>query len=90
MGRLQLSGQYVEWSDIAEVWLHSEGMTSKIIRGVMQKMGGSTGVHATPLHRGYHTVCSMDDCPADIAHLVFVIHGIGQLMHNSINNCCQM
>ncbi|XP_028409095.1 phospholipase DDHD1-like [Dendronephthya gigantea] len=87
---LQLSGYYVEWTDLTEVWLHSEGVTSKIFRGMVQKIGGSTGVHATPLHRGYHTECRVSDCPADVTHLVFVIHGIGQLMNSSINECCHM
>lgn len=87
---LQLNGYYVEWNDLTEIWLHSEGMTSKIIRGMVQKIGGSTGVHATPLHRGYHTESCETDCPADITHLVFVVHGIGQLMNNSIKECCHM
>lgn len=87
---LQLSGYYVEWTDLTEVWLHSQGMTSTIFRGMVQKIGVSTGVHATPLHRGYHTECMETDCPADVTHLVFVLHGIGQLMHNSINECCHM
>ena len=90
LGRLQLTGQYVEWNDFTEVWLHGEGVTSKIFRGMVQKIGGSASVHATRLHRGYHTESCVTDCPADITHLVFVIHGIGQLMHNSINDCCHM
>ena len=38
---------------------------------------------ATQLHRGYHTDANPDDKPPDIFHLVFVVHGIGQLLHMS-------
>lgn len=34
----------------------------------------------TRLLRGYKYEAVMDDKPADISHLVFVIHGIGQKM----------
>ena len=37
----------------------------------------------TQLHRGYCYEATMDDKPADISHLVFVIHGIGQMMETS-------
>ena len=54
---------------------------------MVQKIGGSTG---EPLHRGYHTKCVETDAPADVMHLIFVIHGAGQLVFNSINKSCQV
>ena len=46
---------------------------------------------ATQLHRGYHTDASPDDKPHDITHLVFVVHGIGQLLHmsNIVRSCAE-
>ena len=46
---------------------------------------------ATQLHRGYHTDASPDDRPHDITHLVFVVHGIGQLLHmsNIVRSCAE-
>ena len=40
-------------------------------------------IGGTQLHRGYCFEGTMDDKPADISHLVFVIHGIGQMMETS-------
>ncbi|EDO40974.1 predicted protein [Nematostella vectensis] len=81
MGRLQLKGYYVEWKDVTDVWLYWDDIKSRIIRGVGTKIGlGSQGVQ---IHRGYHTDAVPEDCPPEISHLVFVIHGIGQLLHMS-------
>lgn len=46
---------------------------------------------ATQLHRGYHTDACTDDRPPDICHLVFVVHGIGQLLHmsNIVKSCTE-
>ena len=46
---------------------------------------------ATQLHRGYHTDASPEDRPHDITHLVFVVHGIGQLLHmsNIVRSCAE-
>ncbi|XP_048577940.1 phospholipase DDHD1 [Nematostella vectensis] len=81
MGRLQLKGYHVEWKDVTDVWLYWDDIKSRIIRGVGTKIGlGSQGVQ---IHRGYHTDAVPEDCPPEISHLVFVIHGIGQLLHMS-------
>ncbi|XP_031559157.1 phospholipase DDHD1-like [Actinia tenebrosa] len=83
LGRLNLKGYYVEWKEINDVWLYWDDIKSRIIRGVGTKIGLSSGVSASPLHRGYHTDAIVKDGPCDITHLVFVIHGIGQLLHMS-------
>ena len=46
---------------------------------------------ASQLHRGYHSDASPDDKPPDISHLVFVVHGIGQLLHmsNIVKSCAE-
>nr|XP_018897117.1 PREDICTED: phospholipase DDHD1-like [Bemisia tabaci] len=62
-----------------EVYLYSQDTPSKIMRSFTQKLGGyfqkSMGYR---LVRGYKILSSEEDKPADINHLVFVIHGIGQ------------
>lgn len=91
LGRLKLKGFYVEWNDIADVWLYWDDVKSRIIRGVGERIGYSSGA-ASQLHRGYHTDASPDDRPPDICHLVFVIHGIGQLLHmsNIVKSCADL
>lgn len=44
------------------------------------------------IHRGYHTVADPADKPPDISHLIFVVHGIGQLMHmsNIVKSCVSL
>ena len=45
--------------------------------------------YGSRLSRGYQYEAAMDDKPADINHLVFVVHGIGQKMETgSIIKCC--
>ena len=47
---------------------------------------------AAQIHRGYHTVADPVDKPPDISHLIFVVHGIGQLMHmgNIVKSCVSL
>lgn len=91
LGRLTLKGFYVEWNDIADVWLYWDDVKSRIIRNVSEKIGFSSGA-ASQLHRGYHSDASPDDKPPDISHLVFVVHGIGQLLHmsNIVKSCADL
>lgn len=89
--RLTMKGFYVEWNDITDVWLYWNDVKSRIIRNVGEKIGFSSGA-ATQLHRGYHTDACTDDRPPDICHLVFVVHGIGQLLHmsNIVKSCTDL
>ncbi|KAJ7340070.1 Phospholipase ddhd1 [Desmophyllum pertusum] len=91
LGQLKLKGFHVEWNDIADVWLYWDDVKSRIIRNVGEKIGFSSGA-ATQIHRGYHTNASPDDKPPDICHLVFVVHGIGQLLHmsNIVKSCSDL
>ena len=47
---------------------------------------------AAQIHRGYHTVADPADKPPDISHLIFVVHGMGQLMHmsNIVKSCVSL
>lgn len=91
IGRLTLKGFYVEWNDIADVWLYWDDVKSRIIRNVSERIGLSSGP-ASQLHRGFHTDAEPDDRPPDISHLVFVVHGIGQLLHmsNIVKSCTDL
>nr|XP_022308567.1 phospholipase DDHD1-like [Crassostrea virginica] len=69
---------YVEWNSPSETNLYSEAASSRFVRGFKKKLGMQKA--GTRLLRGYKYEAVMDDKPADISHLVFVIHGIGQKM----------
>lgn len=43
LGRLKLKGFYVEWNDMADVWLYWDDVKSRIIRNVGEKIGFSSG-----------------------------------------------
>ena len=47
---------------------------------------------AAQIHRGYHTVADPADKPPDISHLIFVVHGMGQLtrMGNIVKSCVSL
>lgn len=44
VGQLKLKGFYVEWKDIADVWLYWDDVKSRIIRNVGEKIGLSSGI----------------------------------------------
>ena len=44
LGQLKLKGFYVEWKDIADVWLYWNDVKSRIIRNVGEKIGFSSGI----------------------------------------------
>lgn len=64
----------VEWHDISEVYIISETTGSRLA----QKIGISGQL---PLQRGYGKESTSDDTPGDITHIVFLVHGMGQLYH---------
>ncbi|XP_062596955.1 phospholipase DDHD1-like [Saccostrea cucullata] len=69
---------YIEWNHPNEIYLYSEAASSRFVRGFKKKLGMQKA--GTRLIRGYKYEAVMDDKPADISHLIFVIHGIGQKM----------
>ncbi|KAJ1187162.1 hypothetical protein NDU88_003941 [Pleurodeles waltl] len=75
---LKLLHSHVDWHSVDEVYLYSDATTSKIARKVTQKLGFSTS--GTRLHRGYVEEASLEDKPPRTTHIVFVVHGIGQMM----------
>ncbi|KAL3874040.1 hypothetical protein ACJMK2_037104 [Sinanodonta woodiana] len=79
--RIKFSDIYVDWNSTSEIYLFSDSTSSRIMRAVSSKLGvQKTG---TRLYRGYSYEAVMDDKPAEISHLVFVIHGIRQKMDSS-------
>ncbi|XP_068231077.1 phospholipase DDHD1-like [Palaemon carinicauda] len=77
----------VDWFSASEVYLSSDGTSSRLMRSVGKKLGfQKTGYK---LHRGYSIDANASDKPPDINHIVFVIHGIGQKMERGriIKNC---
>lgn len=80
----------IDWYSPIEVYLYSEAAPSKLVRSFTQKLGYFQKSIGYRLCRGYKTPASLDDRPADVTHLVFVIHGIGQKMDKDriIRNTC--
>ncbi|XP_007446027.1 PREDICTED: phospholipase DDHD1 isoform X3 [Lipotes vexillifer] len=77
----KLSRNHVDWHSVDEVYLYSDATTSKIARTVTQKLGFSKASSSgTRLHRGYVEEATLEDKPSQTAHIVFVVHGIGQKM----------
>lgn len=77
----------VDWFSASEVYMSSDGTSSRLMRSVGKKLGfQKTGYK---LHRGYSIDATASDKPPDINHIVFVIHGIGQKMERGriIKNC---
>eukprot|EP00795_Rhopilema_esculentum_P013592 gene13592-4487_t len=66
----------VEWHEINEVRLIHETTGSRLAQKI--GIGGSDN-----LARGWHTNASVIDDIPEINHLVFLIHGMGQLMHQA-------
>lgn len=64
----------IEWHDISDVYMISESAGSRLA----QKIGLSG---ATELHRGYEEDCDITDELPPINHIVFLVHGMGQLYH---------
>lgn len=76
--RIKFTDFYIEWNSPNDIYLYSEAASSRFVRGFKKKLGMQKA--GTRLLRGYKYEAVMDDKPADISHLVFVIHGIGQKM----------
>uniref|UniRef100_T1JGN6 DDHD domain-containing protein n=1 Tax=Strigamia maritima TaxID=126957 RepID=T1JGN6_STRMM len=87
---VQLTTFHVDWNGPREVYLFSEATPSKLVRSFSQRIGLQKSGYR--LHRGYSEEATPTDKPADITHLIFVIHGIGQKGETSkiIRNCSKL
>ncbi|KAJ8308504.1 hypothetical protein KUTeg_013378 [Tegillarca granosa] len=81
---------YIDWNGPNEVYEFSESTSSRIVRSVRNNLG--LKISGSRIHRGYIHEAIMEDKPADISHLVFVIHGIGQKMEtgNIVKRCHEL
>ncbi|TMS32631.1 hypothetical protein L596_000448 [Steinernema carpocapsae] len=61
----------VRWNSVIDIYLYSNTKTSRLLRYITWGKG-------SPLRRGYAENCSIDDSRPNFAHLIFVVHGIGQ------------
>ncbi|XP_048258899.1 phospholipase DDHD1-like [Haliotis rufescens] len=85
---LKFQDFHVDWNAPNEIYLFSESASSKLMRQVTKSLGWQKS--GSQLHRGYRYEAMMEDKPPDIAHLVFVVHGIGQKMETgAIVKCCK-
>uniref|UniRef100_A0A7I5E882 DDHD domain-containing protein n=1 Tax=Haemonchus contortus TaxID=6289 RepID=A0A7I5E882_HAECO len=66
---LQLEGMEIRWSSVIDVSLSFK-------RGAILRYIGWGKSQA--LRRGFHKEAEWDDGPAEISHLILVVHGIGQ------------
>ncbi|XP_074662444.1 phospholipase DDHD1-like isoform X1 [Tubulanus polymorphus] len=81
---------HVDWYAVNEIYMFSEATSSRLVRSVGHRLGIQKSAGGTRLYRGYYMEARPDDKPADITHLVFVIHGIGQKMETgSIIRSCK-
>nr|XP_040565528.1 phospholipase DDHD1-like [Lepeophtheirus salmonis] len=73
---------HVDWLSPEEVYLHRENASSQIYRGISASLGFKKPT-GTRLFRGYRELSSHSDKLADISHIVFVIHGVGQVVDDT-------
>ncbi|TRY71739.1 hypothetical protein TCAL_08151 [Tigriopus californicus] len=73
---------HVDWMSPEEVYLHRENTSSQIYRGISASLGFKkpTGYR---LFRGYKELCQHQDRLPDITHIVFVVHGVGQVVDDT-------
>eukprot|EP00112_Aurelia_sp_Birch-Aquarium-sp1_P003732 Seg142.1 transcript_id=Seg142.1/GoldUCD/mRNA.D3Y31 product="Phospholipase DDHD1" protein_id=Seg142.1/GoldUCD/D3Y31 len=70
------NGYKVEWHDINDIKLVNDSAGSRIAQKI-----GIGGSHT--LKRGWHTDATVTDDLPEINHVIFLIHGIGQLMYQT-------
>lgn len=72
--QIKLGSYRIEWRDIDDVYMISESTGSRLV----QKIGFSG---PRKLNRGYEVECEESDILGPITHIVFLVHGIGQLYY---------
>ncbi|XP_065655078.1 phospholipase DDHD1 isoform X3 [Hydra vulgaris] len=70
--KIKLDSNRVEWHEISQVYMFSESAGSRFVQRI-----GFNG--AVALHRGYNIDCDESDDYEEISHIVFLVHGIGQM-----------
>lgn len=73
---------HVDWISPEEVYLHRETASSQLYRGLSASLGFKKPV-GERLFRGYRELCQHTDRLADISHIVFVVHGVGQVVDDT-------
>uniref|UniRef100_A0A1I7YIL8 DDHD domain-containing protein n=1 Tax=Steinernema glaseri TaxID=37863 RepID=A0A1I7YIL8_9BILA len=61
----------VRWNSVIDTYLYSNTKTSRLLRYITWGKG-------TALKRGYAEISSLEDAKPNFAHLILVVHGIGQ------------
>ncbi|XP_038074819.1 phospholipase DDHD1-like [Patiria miniata] len=91
--QLRFRDQHVDWNSIRDVFIYSNSTSSRIARSIGTTIGFSkASTSGYRIVRGYHEEASLDDKPPPISHLVFVVHGVGQIMDRSsiIKSCSDL
>ncbi|XP_022095658.1 phospholipase DDHD1-like [Acanthaster planci] len=91
--QLRFRDHHVDWNSIRDVYIYSNSTSSRIARSIGTTIGFSkASTSGYRIIRGYHEEASLDDKPPPISHLVFVVHGIGQIMDRGsiIKNCSDL
>ncbi|VDN10111.1 unnamed protein product [Dibothriocephalus latus] len=85
MQTLQFSDCHVEWYSADEIYLYMETTGLYIRRKLGMPKAG------TKLGRGYFEEAALDDRQSEVAHLCFVVHGMGQkFLKGSIVQSCDV
>lgn len=78
MHSMKLSHCHVDWYSVNDVYIHSDTVSYRALRNIVQRFGASkTSTSGHRLHRGYREDAMHEDCMPAVKHLVFVVHGIG-------------
>ncbi|XP_072032458.1 phospholipase DDHD1-like isoform X2 [Amphiura filiformis] len=82
---------HVDWYSIKDVFMYSDSTSSRLARSIGTSIGFSKASSSGyRLLRGYPQEAFLEDKPPPISDLIFVVHGVGQIMdHSSIIKCCK-
>lgn len=78
MHSVKLDQCHVDWYSVNDVYIHSDAVSHRALRNIVQKFGASkTSTSGHKLRRGYREDAMYEDCMPPVDHLIFVVHGIG-------------
>ncbi|PIK60921.1 putative phospholipase DDHD1 [Apostichopus japonicus] len=78
---LNVGEYHVDWYSAGDIYLYWNTTGHRLARSIGQSIGFSkASTSGYKLLRGYPVIATLEDKPPPVSHLVFVVHGVGQIM----------
>ncbi|KAJ8044354.1 Phospholipase DDHD1 [Holothuria leucospilota] len=90
---LDVGDYHIDWYSPGDIYLFWNTTGHRLARSIGQTFGISKASSSGyKLLRGYHTLATLEDKPPPVSHLVFVVHGVGQVMdkRSIIRTCADL